>query len=1411
MNRIYQGRVTRIEAKKEDGTFEQVVFGQDQSSCPLWRHHAIFQDAVNYYLMALASLAKEHISGADRLMTDLPKRMAAAWETFPKPDAARAGARSLRDSVTPWIGLDGSATIDRACEAILDGNTSDKKALSYALALVLKECSGEGAIQKKGRDYLPKICVSDTEATFDYSATSLASDEGNNRLAVVLHGEQKDHDLKTIAAEMDLSWTIKVSPGEFYEGQEAITRLNQAIDHLENKMIASPSARLAAFLNEISNPELKIASIREAIKDLPENFTIPKNRGGNISLDLLFSSIAFMAFPSRLTAACLKLGVKAPPKSSGSTKKQEGIDFGALGDDPVKLARGSRGYIFKAFTALPRWNPPHPGKPTWKEFDIAAFKEALKALNQFRLKTEEREEKKKDLGGLIAFLIGSPIKGWKPTKEESGEETELPEALDPELLKLAWELEEEMTQGLSESVVGEMKHHSFGDGSLPIREGGWTVTRASLRGLRDIVDEWKKLISKLGVDVSASDLEDAVKEYQGKEGKSAVIGSVSLFLTLCEPRFRPLWMDSDHEEGVEAEDNRFLHRLADLHESVADYLKCNEAINLTPAEPRYSRRTYPFEDLKISKKPSKNQLKQNKHFSEDGCFDIELIGVDTEGLLKSTDYKIHYSAPRLRRDGLIGTDKAGWLQPLIKTLGLDASSASERFAPAFTLMPDFDASGSLRFLLNFVADVDAEPIRKALGKSSLWDRQFNGTKDKSIHLHWPVTVDPAKMKVSPWCENPAIIEKGFTVMATDLGQRTAGSWALLRITATEPMTPRPVRSIGHDGKHEWFAEILKTGMHRLPGEDAMTRGKDGHMGQELSGKTGRMASEDEWKETLELAKALLAEEPENWIGTNRLVKSYPEQNDALLRLANRRLSRLQTFHRWSCFDPEKEIDPLRKGSLIKKLIAELDQWEDDEVARWAGNLHSGDITAFRSAAGSAFASYRADLLTHLVSLANRVAPLREDHWQWKQRGGDSPYGDLVRIPRGEGAKPPVRGQRGLSLARIEQMENLRRLFLRYNRALDREAGKPAKFGLADTGRDSGEPCRDLLEKIDRIKEQRVDQTAHLILAQALGVKLAPHGLSAQVRQEGDHHGEYTRISGREPVDLVVIEDLGRYLSSQGRAPSENSRLMKWAHRAVRDKVKMLIEEPFGIPVLEVPAAYSSRFCAVTGEAGARCEERAELDDYVREILERRSVTPAAFGQHDLREANLRLLMQFKLLDSINASRRAAGKCPATLLLQKTGGPLFVGAGEQSRLVQSDMNAAINLAFRAIAAPESLHLLHRIRSEKTGDQISTLAKNRREIAVFGKKGLPISMEGEPSTKLSKSANFFHDPAGIAKFDRGEITLGGKTIPIASGIGLWHAVNGATLPKIVAINEDRLRRYGLAEAGKHSEEAEDNIPM
>jgi len=1344
---------------------------------------------VNYYLLAMAALAKQAVPGAGRLMSDLPARIYEAWDVFPRQDAARAGARSLRDSVASWIGLDSSATLQSAYDAILKGNSSGAGEMSHALALVLQECSGDGGIQQNGRAYLPMLCDAKCKATYKYSASSLASTSGKDKLSSVLHGEPSDQDLKAIAAQMELSWTIKVEPGEFLGGDEAKKRISEALDHVEG-MINKPSPRLAEWLNGVKDASTQIGHFRAAVVSLSDQFRIAKNRGGNISKDLLFSIIAFMAFPCQLTKQCLRLGVKAPKKGAKQASKL-GIDFTALGDDPVKLARGSRGYIFPAFTALPSWNPKSQGEPSWKEFDIAAFKEALKALNQFRIKTDERTKRESDLAGLIAHLIGTPVIGWNPSKLESGEEDELPEPLDQKLLKLAWKLEEEMTRGLSESIVGELTSLPFGDGCIPAREGGWTVSRASLRGLREIAGEWMKILAKNPA-APASDLEEAVKEHQRREGKAGSIGSVGLFLTLCDPGYRPLWISTATEEADnDGESNRFLYRLADLHESVAEYQRCKEPVNLTPAEPRHSRRAYTFPDLAFTnrKKPSKKELHQNKQFLEEGCFTIEVLRKSADGFLEVGEIRICYTAPRLRRDGLIGSDREEWLQPMVKALGLKTTKLSESFDPSFTLMPDFNSSGSLRFLLNFAANIDAEPLREAVGKSTRWDRQLNGTKDENIHIHWPGTADPAKMKVAPWWNNPSIIDDGFTVLSTDLGQRTAGAWALLRITSSRPQTPRPVRSIGCDGTREWFAEVLKTGMHRLPGEDAEVRGKDGHMVQELSGKTGRMASEEEWKEAVDLAKALLAEEPENWVGSYCHKKSYPEQNDSLLVLANRRLSRLGTFHRWSCFNPDKETDPVRRASLILKLAAELAQWEDSDILSWAAKLSEGDVTAFKSAAGEAFAKYRRDLLHLLVKLANRVAPLRDELWEWKERGGGSPYGDLVRIKGREGAKPAIRGQRGLSMARIEQMENLRRLFLRYNRSLDRSPGIPAKFGRDDEGRTSGEPCHDLLGKIDRIKEQRVDQTAHLILAQALGVKLAPHSLDAATRRLGDYHGEYTSIPGRSPVDLVVIENLNRYLTSQGRAPSENSRLMKWSHRAIRDKVKMLIEEPFGIPVLEVPAAYSSRFCAVTGEPGSRCEERASLDDYLQELLGRRATTPPTAGHLDMRIWNQKLLGQFERLAGINAKRGAEGKAPKTLMLPKTGGPLFLGAKESS-VVQSDMNAAINLAFRAVAAPDALHLLHRVRSQSDGQEIITLVKNAREKAAYGGKGIPITIKGTASSKLSKSANFFHDARGIARFDSGEITVAGNVIPVASGIGIWHAVNEAILPRIIAINEMRL---------------------
>src|SRR5690606_29850472 len=59
-------------------------------------------------------------------------------------------------------------------------------------------------------------------------------------------------------------------------------------------------------------------------------------------------------------------------------------------EDPVQVARGARGFVFPAFTSLPCWHGSDGAHPTWKDFDIAAFKYALTAVNQVEEKTKER-------------------------------------------------------------------------------------------------------------------------------------------------------------------------------------------------------------------------------------------------------------------------------------------------------------------------------------------------------------------------------------------------------------------------------------------------------------------------------------------------------------------------------------------------------------------------------------------------------------------------------------------------------------------------------------------------------------------------------------------------------------------------------------------------------------------------------------------------------------------------------------------------------------------------------------------------------------------------------------------------------------------------------------------------------------
>ncbi|MCC7340501.1 MAG: type V CRISPR-associated protein Cas12b, partial [Bryobacterales bacterium] len=226
-----------------------------------------------------------------------------------------------------------------------------------------------------------------------------------------------------------------------------------------------------------------------------------------------------------------------------------------------------------------------------------------------------------------------------------------------------------------------------------------------------------------------------------------------------------------------------------------------------------------------------------------------------------------------------------------------------------------------------------------------------------------------------------------------------------------------------------------------------------------------------------------------------------------------------------------------------------------------------NLSKLRAALKEQIVVQRRQVSEQLLRLTIRILPLRGRCWEWVNHP-EKPDCHLLRQTQ-VGRSPDntkLRGQRGLSMVRIEQLSELRRRWQSLNQSLRRELGKKPLTAAEMRNDPIPDPCPDILRKLENIREQRVNQTAHLIVAHALGLKLREPRMSAQSRGITDTHGEYEVIN--PPVDMIVLEDLTRYLSEQGRAKSENTRLMKWCHRAVTLKVKMLAE-PFGIPVLEI--------------------------------------------------------------------------------------------------------------------------------------------------------------------------------------------------------------------------------------------------
>ena len=1416
MNRIYQGKVTAVEildGKDEQGKLKWKKLDDWQST--LWQHHEFFQDGVNYYTLALAAMAAgvEGDSEQAHALRGWAAKVKETWanasrkaETFAGPQARLALILKLERDKSDF---------EAASSRVLHSSRATPAQRSAALLQLL---SDKGDLNQICVARLPWLAT----AAGKFTATSKAatsSQEAKRQQAVRNFSQWPDKEALNQSTTLDLGLFLTQPPKDFVEGEAAAKMLRDYFTKASKKFPALETVKVSFD---------KFVTSQTDVLKIPSPGRKPSG--------LYPVAAVFKFFPAPETLAAFR----AATKSLAEAKDKE------LVSDAVADSRVADQPHFDYFTNLALvsgdGDDERDTRAVWFEFDLAAFIEAIKAPRRYFEDTMKREASADRFRQQITAMEG---KGREASSTEEDSEP-LPGFDSDERVRLLKIIVQDKLKWVAEA---EGDASETGPKEYAIRE-------RTVRGFSEIKRRWRNAVE------SSNATEKRLLEILAEEQTTHRddFGSATLYQQLAKPEFHAIWRN----EGTQpwhAEDP--LTAWLQYKELQADLADKERAIRFTPAHPKYSPRFFIF-----PKKSEAQPKTANHHHTKPGLLSrhdpgqLSFTGgviLRTEHGLAPTIVRIHYAAPRICRDQLRSSGdtnlyEAPWLQPMMAALGLDKSPERVNFANCrITLQPTNESD----IHLTFPIEVNSEKIKAGVSRETVWENQFNlypdGENFYNASLRWPHEKQRAKPPL-PWHEQL----DSFRCIATDLGQRDAGAFARMSVLGGSDFDKRPSRFIGEAGGKKWRAALERSGLFRLPGEDAQVwreksskdeknpedSGKPFDFREELWGERGRPARSWEADDTAELMRLLevppdakeLSLLAEGW----RSLLSFPEQNDKLLVAMRRYQSRIARLHRWCWF--LKGDDKQQKSAW--------DEIADCEDTR----LISGEQIAQAKKHDPRLQTELASQLQKrlelapvlLVRIANRILPLCSRSWHWEKHPASKAQNTLHHLtqngPKLDSKERPVwlRGQRGLSLERIEQVEELRKRFQSLNQTLRREVG-----GKPPIRRDESvpDPCRDLLDKLDNLKEQRVNQTAHMILAEALGLCLAPPPADKKtLRQQRDLHGTYEKITDKSgkwigPVAFIIIEDLSRYRASQGRAPRENSRLMKWCHRAVRDKLKQLCEI-FGIPVVETPAAYSSRFCSRSGIPGFRAEEIAPGFEktapwsWIKEKKDDR-------GQPTTEAAHIQeLIQQMAEAQKIPTRSDKPLAKPRTLFAPLAGGPVFIpivdsipGAELAPKLVQADINAAINLALRAIADPRLWTIHPRLRTQREGGNKPGKAKNQktqqtasgtptevklltREKRKFGELGKPLVIKRASSAKPddTRQPNFFADLAGLnelaeqlakknpreyswltKEWTSAEISGGNTTPPLVHGKSFWGTVKAKQWDRIRAINSARLAAW------------------
>lgn len=1348
--RIYQGRILSAQYdSSSNDSFDTPAIDA------LLETFNLFQDAVNYHLVALAGMASPTV---ESYAAQFRKQIEMIWTRHPRNNTQ---SQTLQQSVTNTLNIPSDSSFEEAINEIFR-NTEHQELLPYVLHYITERTSaGDGAIQQGGRSILPKLCDSTFKGNYDYSAKEKKATNGKLRLQQELNREGiSEEELIELSKEMDLSWAgIKTKPNADHTGSilysEADTyqQVEKTMLELCDTIKNSSDSVWVKHANEHKIDLL--ADVRKALQhplQISADHLLAKNN--KVVPSLKQAAVFFMFYPCQISATLLKLKLGKEKKKKNET---EVYDCSTLENDPVLLCRGKRGYIYKGYTALAEWEQ-NGSKMYSAEWDILAFKEALKTLHSFELKTEERRKHVEELKNKLRYIeegVG------KITGEDDENDTPLPVLGGDPRFELLKQLVEEIAPGDYDN---------------------YTISRRALQNYEDVLQRWQEA-EKQG----ACNEDTLISIVRNEQGTSERFGSGVLFEALCRKKYQPIWHDwQDNSKSPKPRSQNILKDFniwQDIKQEIEQY---ERPVNITAADAIESPRQLFFSDLENFGPKSKGHefVKGQKN-----TIRLRVAVRNTAGHLEGATIIVRYSAPRFDRDEL-GTDAAcwlpdkkadntvtSWLQPMMKALNLDSAKLHMSNPPAVALQIKGQKHAQRICYLNFPVSFDFATIHARIGKADVWNNQILGGKDEKLHLHWPGTYAAAQ---SPWWSSQKLKETGFTALSVDLGVRYAAAWALMNVQThpeirTEKGTVIKGRTIGNDGKNSWYGFCTKNGLLKIDGEG--NGQKSDSSGRPLPDGVGQPTPQDKALATYLFELANIEAR-----SITNVLELCNQANKAFRKLLSR------------CRKYQSMLVKLNKSEQHNDVLKEAHEYFTyNEVTKQyidgiIQSIQKQDERRVRELLLEALTQLRKKLPEAAEKLANLLLPRKNGEWIWVP---DSKPGYICsgRLIQGTSKNPKrkVFHRGGLSIARLSQIEELRRNLQSLNRILYTAPGEQADFGSELRNVPVEDPCPDILRKIENIREQRVNKIAHEIVAMALGVRLLPPRKNKNTDNRDIVHGEYERIPNRQPVDFVILENLSRYLTSIDRTTEENSTLMRWAHRQIVAKVKQLLEEVFGIPVICTHAAYTSKFDAWTSAPGFRTVEMTEqrlknLSKSEKENDQRLSTIYSALYKQakDLRDG-LKLLMPNK----------------------RNGGEFFLyKSADGIHMRNADINAAINIGWRGLAAPEALHLLHRVRLNKKKGEIKPVYSNKREKALERNWNFKLIADTAQSSDLASS--FWIDAeSDIPPMAQYCAPLAESTCQLAHGKTLWsrvkeqrwalcHSFNIRVLQK-VGIDTTVLQRY------------------